>query len=301
MARWELSWDRPAVHVRPGHRSVPARRSQCPRTRASGYMATRREAIPAAPLDRSGFAAVPARSPRRSRLRSALPPKRHAQGQHRDPGVQPVRAHAGLSSRAGSTSAAGARSKSSSSTTVRPTKPRPRCAGRRPALPPPRAATAASSRPATTARRLARGEYLVFLNNDTVPQPGWLDALLRHLRRAPAHRPCRRATAVSGRTPAGSRRHRLRRRQLLELRPLRIADDPRYAYVREVDYCSGAAIAVPRALFARLGGFDTRYAPAYYEDTDLAFAVRAAGLRVAVPACVARSAYGRNHLGHGHQ
>ena len=58
------------------------------------------------------------------------------------------------------------------------------------------------------------------------------------------------------------------------------ADDPRYAFVREVDYCSGAAIAVPRALFARLGGFDTRYTPAYYEDTDLAFAVRAAGLRV---------------------
>ena len=29
-----------------------------------------------------------------------------------------------------------------------------------------------------------------------------------------------------------------------------------------------------------MGGFDTRYAPAYYEDTDLAFAVRAAGKRV---------------------
>src|SRR5262249_53164304 len=28
------------------------------------------------------------------------------------------------------------------------------------------------------------------------------------------------------------------------------------------------------------GGFDTRYTPAYYEDTDLAFAVRAAGLKV---------------------
>jgi hypothetical protein len=37
---------------------------------------------------------------------------------------------------------------------------------------------------------------------------------------------------------------------------------------------------VPRRLFDELGGFDVRYAPAYYEDTELAFAVRAAGRRV---------------------
>jgi GT2 family glycosyltransferase len=58
--------------------------------------------------------------------------------------------------------------------------------------------------------------------------------------------------------------------------------DPRYAFRREADYCSGAAILLARALFERLGRFDTRYTPAYYEDTDLAFAVRAAGLKVYV-------------------
>src|SRR5690606_39424709 len=56
--------------------------------------------------------------------------------------------------------------------------------------------------------------------------------------------------------------------------------DPRHAYLRDIDYASAAAIAIPRDLFLRLGGFDARYAPAYYEDTDLAFAVRAAGRRV---------------------
>jgi glycosyltransferase involved in cell wall biosynthesis len=37
---------------------------------------------------------------------------------------------------------------------------------------------------------------------------------------------------------------------------------------------------MPTELFNRLGGFDRRYAPAYYEDTDLAMRVREAGLEV---------------------
>ena len=50
--------------------------------------------------------------------------------------------------------------------------------------------------------------------------------------------------------------------------------------MREADYCSGAAIAVRRSLFAELGGFDSHYRPAYYEDTDLAMRVRQRGLKV---------------------
>lgn len=127
---------------------------------------------------------------------------------------------------------------------------------------------------------LARGEYLVFLNNDTVPQPGWLDALLDTFAQHP------RAGLVGAqlRYPDG---------RLQEAGGVVFSDgnawnygrhgapdDPRHAFVRDADYLSGAAIAIPRALFARLGGFDTHYAPAYYEDTDLAFKVRAAGMEV---------------------
>src|SRR2546428_206712 len=46
---------------------------------------------------------------------------------------------------------------------------------------------------------------------------------------------------------------------------------PEYNYLREVDYCSGACLAVDRALFDQIGGFDVRFAPAYCEDTDFAF------------------------------
>jgi len=127
---------------------------------------------------------------------------------------------------------------------------------------------------------LARGEVLVFLNNDTVPQPGWLDALLATFETHPA------AGLVGAKLlyPDG---------RLQEAGGVVFADgsgwnygrfedpaDCRYTYLRDADYVSGAAIAIPRDLFARLGGFDARYAPAYYEDTDLAFKVRAAGRRV---------------------
>ncbi len=127
---------------------------------------------------------------------------------------------------------------------------------------------------------LARGELLVFLNNDTVPQPGWLDTLADTF----ADEPCAGLVGAQLRYPDG---------RLQEAGGVVFADgngwnygrhespdDPRFAYLREADYVSGAAIAIPRALFDAVGGFDDHYAPAYYEDTDLAFKVRAAGRKV---------------------
>lgn len=53
-----------------------------------------------------------------------------------------------------------------------------------------------------------------------------------------------------------------------------------YNYVKEVDYISGASIMIKRDLWNEIGGFDTRFAPSYYEDTDLAFEVRKHGFKV---------------------
>src|SRR5271167_2552071 len=52
-----------------------------------------------------------------------------------------------------------------------------------------------------------------------------------------------------------------------------------FNYVKDVDYVSGASIALPKSVWNEIGGFDERYSPAYCEDTDLAFQVRAKGLR----------------------
>ena len=127
---------------------------------------------------------------------------------------------------------------------------------------------------------LARGKFLVFLNNDTVPQPGWLDALIGTFTTHPE------AGLVGAQLlyPDGRLQEAggvvFRDGSAWSYGRFESPEDPRYASLREADYCSGAALAIPRELFAAVGGFDTRYAPAYYEDTDLAFAVRAAGKRV---------------------
>jgi GT2 family glycosyltransferase len=128
---------------------------------------------------------------------------------------------------------------------------------------------------------VATGEILVFLNNDTILLSDWLPPLLRIFRDYPD------AGAVGGKLILpdgtlqevggvvfrdGSAANLGRAEQEIEALS--------HNYVREVDYCSAALLATRRSLFEELDGFDMRYAPAYYEDTDYCFAVREAGYKV---------------------
>ncbi|MDR0770527.1 MAG: glycosyltransferase [Burkholderiales bacterium] len=126
----------------------------------------------------------------------------------------------------------------------------------------------------------ARGEILVFLNNDTLVTDGWLTALADTL----DHTPDAGLVGAQLCYPDGT---------LQEAGGIVFRDGsawnygrngepnhPEFHYRRDADYCSGACLALTRTLWQQLGGFDERFAPAYYEDTDLAFQVRAAGKRV---------------------
>ena len=130
------------------------------------------------------------------------------------------------------------------------------------------------------AMQAVNGEFVALLNNDTNVQNGWLSELLEPLESDPR-------VGVTGPMfvyPDG---------RLQEAGGI-IFDDasgwnygrfdqydkPEYNFSREVDYISGACLVYRKALWDEIGGFDKRFTPAYYEDTDFCFTARSLGLQV---------------------
>ncbi len=124
----------------------------------------------------------------------------------------------------------------------------------------------------------AAGEFVVLLNNDTIPLPGWLPPLLAPFRTRDD------VGAVGGRLvyPDG----RLQEAGGIVFRDGSAAkfgygdrepDFPLFTVPREVDYCSGCLLTFRRDFFLESGGFDPEYGFGFYEDTDFCFRVRALG------------------------
>lgn len=126
----------------------------------------------------------------------------------------------------------------------------------------------------------AQGRYLLFLNNDTQVQENWLEPLVRLMERSDR-------IGMTGSKliyPDGKLQEAggiiWRDGSAWNYGNRQEADRPEYNYVKEVDYISGASLMIRKKLWKEIGGFDERYAPAYCEDSDLAFEVRKRGYQV---------------------
>jgi GT2 family glycosyltransferase len=124
--------------------------------------------------------------------------------------------------------------------------------------------------------REARGRYVVLLNNDTVPEAGWLAALLR------------------GREQGGT--HALASSRIVYMHDPRLIDSAGDGLLRcggafkrhhgaSVDVATesgdvfgicGAACVIPKRVFDELGGFDEDFF-ALHEDVDLSYRARLLG------------------------
>ncbi len=131
----------------------------------------------------------------------------------------------------------------------------------------------------------ARGQILVFLNNDTEPLPGWLGAGVARLRSNPDIGIVGSKLLYPDRTvqhcgiefmkdvqpdyliwPEHRHRHAPEA-------------DPRVNIPEEVQAVTGACLFITAELFRAVGGFSDEYGM-YFEDTDLCFAVRRLGKQV---------------------
>ena len=126
----------------------------------------------------------------------------------------------------------------------------------------------------------AQGEFLLFLNDDIeVVSPNWLEAFL--------------SLALNESTGAVGAKILSSNGKLQDTGGIvwkngnawnfgRFHDpnEPKFNYVRDVDYCSGSCLFVKKEIFEKIGGFDRTFDPAYWEDTDLCYSIRKLGYQI---------------------
>jgi GT2 family glycosyltransferase/glycosyltransferase involved in cell wall biosynthesis/predicted SAM-dependent methyltransferase/Tfp pilus assembly protein PilF len=130
---------------------------------------------------------------------------------------------------------------------------------------------------------IAKGKYLIFLNNDTYPFAGWLDAILHEFENNPE-------TGIQGAKliyPNGTIQHA---GMIYGKRPGR-EEEPYHAYLtvdptlpfvnrkRNMQFVTGACLAIRKDVFNEVGGFDESYQFGY-EDSDICMKVQDAGHKV---------------------
>jgi O-antigen biosynthesis protein len=124
----------------------------------------------------------------------------------------------------------------------------------------------------------ARGDILVFLNNDVTVSPGWLEPLIERLLSDES------IGAVGPKflypdgvlQEAGAFIDR-RSGEAIQRGKFQKPEQTRFSLAGPVDYISAACMAIRKADFEAIRGFDFIFEPAYYEDTDVCFKLAGLG------------------------
>jgi GT2 family glycosyltransferase len=131
----------------------------------------------------------------------------------------------------------------------------------------------------------ARGEILLILNPDAVPEAGALERLVEGFAAYPeAAGLAPRLVGPAGEPQAAWQLRRLPSpwQCLLQALPLpaRSAARPEPAAGAPIEQPAAAALALRRDALEKIGGFDAGFYPAWFEDVDLALRLKQAGLAI---------------------
>ncbi|BAO44265.1 glycosyltransferase [Thiolapillus brandeum] len=127
--------------------------------------------------------------------------------------------------------------------------------------------------------QVAKGEYLILLNNDTYTTCGWLYGLLRHLIRDPSIGLVGPVTNNIGNEARIDIEYA--DMQQMEL----LSYDYTQAHARElleVDTVAFFCVAMHRSLYEEIGGLDERFGRGFFEDDDYCMRTRQAGKKVVI-------------------
>ena len=125
------------------------------------------------------------------------------------------------------------------------------------------------------------GQVVAFVNPDVIVRPSWLGELMKVMAEDPS-------VAIVGGKLLYADHPTIQHAGGFLHYPLALADhygygqpdDGRWDELRDVEYVTGAALAVRRQVLDALSGFDERFSPAYFEETDLCWRARKAGFKV---------------------
>ncbi len=117
---------------------------------------------------------------------------------------------------------------------------------------------------------LALGEYVFLLNNDVEPTADVIDTLLSHCSDTVFAVGCLEYQSHEDDAPAGKNELWFERGRFLHRKARDFSSG-------ETAWASGGSALFDRDKWLALGGFDTHFAPAYWEDIDLSYRAREAG------------------------